>query len=561
MSCVCNHGTDQSDRRTDDARFCDLTCTLDQLFLVSELWTGTALALPARLSWCCRTPSLKTNNKEEASSSLLHFLPFRAAAGHVRWQISAPGQTFAISHGWRFLSCLWTATADHDKGMSSPVFDLDFSTMDSNSEPKEKRPRFAQSLDEADIDVIIRDRCPANTRRTTEKWVKALDDFVREKQLSIDIESCSREELAGVLTHFYLEVWGRDGQPYQRNSLLSCRASIQRYLTSLNRDFDLYKDKTFERANAALDGELKRLKRGQLQPTRRKPPLFVSDFEALQEYLSQSRPDDAQHLTEKCWFFVTYHFSFQAREVQAGLRKTDLLLQKDQSGAEFFSLWYWLLHEELPRRFEGRRVKGLGRQDSRCATGESHQTSAQQAEPRMWPTVSAGQASCQRRRSDLVCRRTTWKKPSLQNDAEDQREGGAESALHKSLGPRHSDNPIVRCSGWSTSHHGSLRASKRAELVELLRSNQFAAGCHVVASGQPVVQLASGHFAGAKHQRHSRTKYWGVWSCTGQIFGGSVQKRASRIRGWNTHTSAGHYTSGFYWSAISWLYNHLQRQH
>ena len=210
--------------------------------------------------------------------------------------------------------------------------------MDSNSEPKEKRPRFAQSLDEADIDVIIRDRCPANTRRTTEKWVKALDDFVREKQLSIDIESCSREELAGVLTHFYLEVRRRDGQPYQRNSLLSCRASIQRHLTSLNRDFDLYKDKPFERANAALDGELKRLKReGELQPTRHKPPLSTSDFEALQEYFSQSRPDDAQHLTEKCWFFVTYHFSFRAREVQAGLRKTDLLLQKDQSG-EFFSL-------------------------------------------------------------------------------------------------------------------------------------------------------------------------------------------------------------------------------
>ena len=113
------------------------------------------------------------------------------------------------------LSCLWTATADHDKEMSSLVSDLNLSTMDSSSEPKEKRPRFAQSLDETDLDVIIRDHCPANTLRTTEKLVKALDDFVGEKQLSIDIESCSREELAGVLTHFYLEVRRQDSQPYQ----------------------------------------------------------------------------------------------------------------------------------------------------------------------------------------------------------------------------------------------------------------------------------------------------------------------------------------------------------
>ena len=63
MSHVCNHGTDQSDRRTNVARFCDLICTL-------ELWTGTCFA-----------------STESADSS------------HVRLQISALGRIFAISHG------------------------------------------------------------------------------------------------------------------------------------------------------------------------------------------------------------------------------------------------------------------------------------------------------------------------------------------------------------------------------------------------------------------------------------------------------------------------------
>ena len=68
MSHVCNHGTDQSDRRMNVARFCDLTCTF-------ELWTGTCFA-----------------STESADSS------------HVRLQISALGRIFAISHGWKFLS-------------------------------------------------------------------------------------------------------------------------------------------------------------------------------------------------------------------------------------------------------------------------------------------------------------------------------------------------------------------------------------------------------------------------------------------------------------------------
>ena len=68
MSHICNHGTDQSDRRMNVARFCDLTCTL-------ELLTRTCFA-----------------STESADSN------------HVRLQISALGLIFAISHGWKFLS-------------------------------------------------------------------------------------------------------------------------------------------------------------------------------------------------------------------------------------------------------------------------------------------------------------------------------------------------------------------------------------------------------------------------------------------------------------------------
>ena len=64
MSHVCNHGTDQSDRRTNVARFCDITCSLD-------LWTGTCSA-----------------STESADSS------------HAILLISTLGLIFALSHGW-----------------------------------------------------------------------------------------------------------------------------------------------------------------------------------------------------------------------------------------------------------------------------------------------------------------------------------------------------------------------------------------------------------------------------------------------------------------------------
>ena len=60
---------------------------------------------------------------------------------------------------------------------------------------------LARTLDENGMtDVLMRDRCPTNTRRTC---ARALDDFAKKKQLLIDMESCSRKKLAGVLTHFY----------------------------------------------------------------------------------------------------------------------------------------------------------------------------------------------------------------------------------------------------------------------------------------------------------------------------------------------------------------------
>lgn len=214
-----------------------------------------------------------------------------------------------------------------------PVFELIM-----EEEPRAKQPRFA-SVGEEEVDVIIEERHPLETKRATEKWCKVFKDYATEKNLAIDLSICSPEELSNVLAHFYMEVRRQDGQPYQRNSLLSCRGAIQRHLASLDRTINIFKDKAFTRANAALDGQLKRLKReGALKLTQHKEPISSDDMAKLKAYFSSDNTLDAVKLTEQCWFVITYHFSLRARELQCQMSKNDLVLHTDEKGSEYYSL-------------------------------------------------------------------------------------------------------------------------------------------------------------------------------------------------------------------------------
>ena len=87
-----NHGTDQSDWWPRGAKLCDLACALDSVF---EQWT--------ELHWL----------GQHKSTGIAGLLPFRAAARHVRLQISNPGQILANSHEWRFLSFSFSSVWFH----------------------------------------------------------------------------------------------------------------------------------------------------------------------------------------------------------------------------------------------------------------------------------------------------------------------------------------------------------------------------------------------------------------------------------------------------------------
>ena len=179
-------------------------------------------------------------------------------------------------------------------------------------ESASKRARFA-SLEDADLDVLVEDRVPKTTKRSTDHWMQTFQTYLEAKNVSFDMATCSKTELSSVLSSAYAELRRQDGQPYQRASLLGFRGAVHRRLGELQRDFDVYKDAEFKRANAVLDGQLKNQKReGDLKATEHKEPISDLDMVKLKAYFEKTSENPTPiALTEQVWFALTYHLSLR----------------------------------------------------------------------------------------------------------------------------------------------------------------------------------------------------------------------------------------------------------
>ena len=159
----------------------------------------------------------------------------------------------------------------------------------------------------------------------------------RRKKIEIDLASATPEELAQFLRTMYVEVRQKDGSFYSKASLLSFRGGIHRHLNELGRNVDIYKDAAFRAANKTLDAHLKHLKRsGFTKPTVHKDALTDADFGKLMAYFDEEVHDPVR-LTEKAWFFISFHFCLRGREMQALMRTSDLEIQ-EENGSEVITL-------------------------------------------------------------------------------------------------------------------------------------------------------------------------------------------------------------------------------
>ena len=203
-------------------------------------------------------------------------------------------------------------------------------------EPPAKQARFA-SVSASDVEEMLAKRVPENTKKATLKWVTVFNEYLAEKGIGFDFGTGGAEELSLILSQTYPELRQKNGEPYSKSSLLGFRAAIQRHLRQLHWDINIFDDREFTTANEILDAQLKKQKReGDLKPVKHKEPLTDSDFSKLMQYFRTH--EDPVSLTEKVWFYITYHFCLRACESQAMLRVEDFEEKHDEQEQPYFVL-------------------------------------------------------------------------------------------------------------------------------------------------------------------------------------------------------------------------------
>ena len=210
------------------------------------------------------------------------------------------------------------------------VVDLDEGSLErarEADEPPPKKARFA-TVPENQMRKLAADAVPAATKKTTKTWISVFEAYLKEKKISMNLQTVTAGDLADVLRQLYVEVRKQDGTSYQRPSLMGLRAAIQRQLRSppYNRkDLNIITGADFHEANSMLDAYLKHLaKEGQLRPTEHKQPLTKQDLQLCLAHFYDKAESDPRVLTKAVWFFITYHFALRSQEVQENIKTAHL---------------------------------------------------------------------------------------------------------------------------------------------------------------------------------------------------------------------------------------------
>ena len=151
---------------------------------------------------------------------------------------------------------------------------------------KKKCPVFASTTLE-ERQAFIDSRTPKNTSLATDFWVRSFQQYNEGRTESIDFKTWSKSALADLIEGFYSDIRKKDGTKYARNSYLSARAALQRNLTSIRIDVNLYSSPEFQRTNKLLDGLLKSKKRlGEEPAIQHKAGINDGDWDKLLHYFS-----------------------------------------------------------------------------------------------------------------------------------------------------------------------------------------------------------------------------------------------------------------------------------
>ncbi|CAH3161438.1 unnamed protein product [Porites lobata] len=196
-----------------------------------------------------------------------------------------------------------------------------------------------EDLSEADIDSLIDDAVPKNTKKATAWGISVLKDWLSKKYPSEVLESLSPEVLSERLKKFYQELRKSPTEHYSASAHLSIRAAIDRHLNTLPEfsGISIVRDPLFKIANKSLSAKLKQRKAQGFAKVQHHPSISPEDIQKCYEtkVFSDETPISLLRVN---WFNISLHFCRRGRENLRSLTPDSFVIKKDANGGEYVEM-------------------------------------------------------------------------------------------------------------------------------------------------------------------------------------------------------------------------------
>ena len=188
---------------------------------------------------------------------------------------------------------------------------------------------------EKPIDDYILDQENKNTRAKTDRDVKLLIQFLREKDELRNPDELCPEELNDYLSEFILSVKRKDGEEYEPSSLRGFISSFHRYLKERKYTANINEDIAFEKTRKCLQAKSKQLKKeGKGNKPYASQALTDEEIDILYQK-SLLGLSSAEALLNTVWLFNSMHFGLRGCDEHRQMCWGDIKLMTTADGMEY----------------------------------------------------------------------------------------------------------------------------------------------------------------------------------------------------------------------------------
>lgn len=155
----------------------------------------------------------------------------------------------------------------------------------SNSERSGTNKRRFADITNLEINEIVKKRDATNTHKSTEQALRLLTKYLREKDMSVSLETVTPQELYSILRKFYAEARTEDGTLYKKSSVQTFRHGLCRYFIYY-REINIMKDNDLRESNRVYSAVCKHLKSQDFGGIDQHPPIEKADLVKMYQNLT-----------------------------------------------------------------------------------------------------------------------------------------------------------------------------------------------------------------------------------------------------------------------------------